>query len=499
MAQAVVRKTRVRVRPAGTTPVRYRYRAYPNSEQEQTLARLFGCVRVVFNDYIHSRTTAYQAGLKAPTHGELSAGLTAAKRTPEREWLAEMPAVALQQAQRDADQAYRNFFSSIAGTRRGRRVGAPKYRSKKDNRHTARFPTSASTVLVRRVGKNRGRLTLTGIPGELTLAWSRDLPSAASSVTVIREADGRHYVSFVVDRAAQEQLPATGRVVGIDLGLTDLATIIDEDDQSRKVDAARLFRKAEAKLAAVQKESARRKARADRASARAKTAGSEAPVVDPQQRRGGSSVREAAARRKVANLHRGVREARLDAHHKLARQLVRENQVIVLETLGITGLARTRMAKSVHDAGWGILTRLIEEKAAASGRTVIRVPRNFPSTRMCSAPGCTFVWGEALSLDVREWDCPDCGATHDRDVNAAANLRNYYLSPQDDVETINGRRDNDPGTANPRGDQATVNDTANQTYSATAAQGKESPGFSPRDDVKAFTSIDRPDSERIIA
>jgi putative transposase len=133
----------------------------------------------------------------------------------------------------------------------------------------------------------------------------------------------------------------------------------------------------------------------------------------------------------------------------------------VLETLSITGMARTKLAKSVHDAGWGTLIRLIEEKAARFGRTVVRADRSFPSTRQCSTFGCEYVWPGSVPLDVREWVCPGCGAAHDRDVNAAINLRNLVAGGQ--PETQNGRRDNDLGAAKPCGEKATVEDTTNQT------------------------------------
>jgi putative transposase len=444
-----------RVRPAGTEPARFRYRAYPTAEQELMLSNLFGCTRVAFNDFIFARETAYAAGEKTPTYPELSRALTASKLTPERAWLAAVPAVALQQATRDADAAYKAFFSSIDGTRKGRRMGAPRFRRRKDNRQTARFPESSSKIALRRVSGTRAKLTLTGVPGELVLAWSRDLPSKPSSVTVIREADGRHYVSFVIDRPKPDPMPANGRVVGIDLGLSTLATIVDGDGAVEKVDSARHYRKAEAALARAQRAAALRKSRAAAAAKRAIAAGTKV-VIDPGNRRRGESARAVTRRLRVASLHRTVRESRLDGHHKLARRLICENQTVVLETLSITGMARTKLAKSVHDAGWGTLIRLIEEKASRFGRTIVRADRSFPSTRQCSTPGCSYTWPGAVPLDVREWVCPDCGVTHDRDVNAAINLRNLVAGGQ--PETENGRGDNDPGAAKPRGERATVDE-----------------------------------------
>ncbi|TJY71402.1 transposase [Arthrobacter sp. CAU 1506] len=368
---------------------RYRYRVYPTPDQEQCLARVFGCVRVVFNDAVAARNRARETGDVYSGRAELSAALTAAKRTPERAWLTEVSSVALQQSLADAEAAYRNFFDSLKGRRKGRKVQAPRFKSRRNATQSARFTRNAGFGL-RKVGRDQGMLRLPKV-GEVKTALSRDLPAAPSSVTIIREADGRYYASFVVDVAAMPRRTPKHATAGIDLGLEHLAVIAYNDGTSEKVQNPRHLKKKLAKLATAQRELARRQK--------------------------GSTNRE-KSRRKVAVLHRKVRETRLDHHHKLARRIVDENQVIGTETLGITGLARTRLAKSVYDAGWGMLIRLIEEKAAEAGRTLVKAERSFPSTRLCSACGTI---GEAQPLHVRAWTCR-CGALNDRDINAAVNL-----------------------------------------------------------------------------
>lgn len=380
---------------------RYRYRAYPTPDQEQSLARLYGCVRVVFNDVIAARNKARTEGAPYPKTAELSLALTRSKSTPEREWLTEVSSIPLQQALADADRAYRNFFDSITGRRKGRKAGAPRFKSRKDRRQAARF-TRASRFQVRQTTHGVGFVRLAKI-GDLRFALSRELPAEPSSVTVIREADGRYYVSFVMD-APNRPAPAPVRhAAGIDLGLNHLAVISYDDGTAEKIPNPRHLRKQLRKLATAQKELARRKK--------------------------GSANRE-KTRARVAALHRKVRDTRSDHHHKLARRIVDENQVIGAETLGITALARTRLAKSVHDAGWGLLIRLIQEKAIEADRTLVLAPRSFPSTRLCSACGTI---GEAKPLSVRSWACP-CGAVHDRDINAAINLRNVAAGH---AETVN--------------------------------------------------------------
>jgi putative transposase len=359
--------------------VRYRFRAYPTAGQAQTLARAFGCARVVYNDCLRLRQDAHAAGEKPSDSDVQRRVVTLAKQTPEREWLGEVASVALVQACQDARRAYRNWFDSLSGRRKGR-VGAPRFRSRKDNRQSIRLTRNGFAL------RDNGRVYVAKV-GDLRVAWSRPLPSVPSSCTVIREADGRYYVSFVVERA-EHLLPPVEREVGVDLGLNRLAVTSDGEI----VDNPRHLRSAQ-----------RRLGRAQRALAR---------------KQKGSANRRKAVRR-VAVQHRRVRETRLDHHHKLALQLVRDNQVVHLESLSVAGLARTKLARSIHDAGWSILVRLIEEKAAHYGRAVVKVGRGFASSQLCSSCGHS---DGPKPLSVRSWTCPACGVLHDRDFNAARNV-----------------------------------------------------------------------------
>ena len=173
--------------------LRYNYRLYPAPGQRQALARAFGCARVVFNDALAARQDAHAAGQPYLTDGELSARLTAAKTSPERAWLGEVSAVVLQQALADLNAAYRNFFASVAGKRKGPRVAPPRFRSRKDRWQSIRFTRNARFAVT-----TGGKLRLPKI-GDIAVRWSRDLPSAPSSVTVIKDAAGRYFASFVVE------------------------------------------------------------------------------------------------------------------------------------------------------------------------------------------------------------------------------------------------------------------------------------------------------------
>ena len=360
--------------------LRYAYRLNPTPGQRQALARAFGCARVVFNDAVAARRAARQAGQPFPTDAALSTALTAAKRTPERAWLAEVSAVVLQQALADANTAYRNFFASVRGARKGRRLGAPRFRSKRDRAQSIRFTKAARFRIT-----DARRLRLPGI-GDVPVRWSRALPGEASSVTVTVDATGRYHASFVVD-VPHAPLPPTGREIGIDLGLTHFAVLSD----GQKVDNPRISRKAAAKLRRAQQELARRQ-------------------------KGSANRRKSV--RKVARCHARVTDTRRDWLHKLSTTIVQENQLIAVEDLAVSGLARTRLARSVNDAGWSRFVRMLAYKAARHGRTLVKVDRWLPSTRTCSACGAI---GEVKPLHVREWTCV-CGAHHDRDRNAAINI-----------------------------------------------------------------------------
>ena len=361
--------------------LRYNFRLYPAPGQRSALAKAFGCARVVFNDGLRARQDAHAAGLPYVTDAEMSARLTAAKSTPERAWLGEVSSVVLQQSLADLNTAYRNFFASAKGKRKGRKVAPPRFRSRKDRRQAIRFTANARFKIL-----PGGELRLPKI-GDVPVRWSRDLPSAPSSVTVIMDAAGRYFASFVVE-AGEDPLPGLAADVGIDLGLTHFAVMSD----GRKVASPKFLRRAERNLRKAQKALSRKVK--------------------------GSSNRD-KARIKVARQHAKVADSRRDWQHKLSTEIIRDNQAVYVEDLCVAGLGRTRLAKSVHDAGWSAFTSMLEYKARRHGRTFIRTGRWEPTSQVCSACG---VKDGPKPLSVREWTCAACGVTHDRDVNAARNI-----------------------------------------------------------------------------
>ena len=221
----------------------------------------------------------------------------------------------------------------------------------------------------------------------MQVRWSRPLPAAPSSVTVIRDAAGRYFASFVVE-VTGKPLPQAGVECGIDLGLGHFAVL----DNGVKVAAPRLLRCAEKKLKKAQKSLSRKEK--------------------------GSRNRD-KARVKVARAHAHVADARRDFHHKLSTAIIRENQAVTVEDLAVRGLARTRLAKSVYDAGWSAFVGMLEYKAKLHGREFRKVGRFEPTSQVCSVCG---VKDGPKPLAVREWTCQECGTCHDRDVNAAKNI-----------------------------------------------------------------------------
>ena len=361
--------------------LRYNYRLDPCPRHRAAFAKAFGCARVVFNDALRAREAAHQAGERYVTDAELSARLTAAKKTPERAWLGEVSAVVLQQALADLNAAYRNYFASLNGERKGPKVQLPRFRSRKDTRQAIRFTANARFRLL-----PNERLRLPKI-GDVPVRWSRPLPSEPSSVTVIKDSAGRYFASFVV-QIRPPALPAVQPVMGIDLGLTHFAVLSD----GQKISAPRFLRSAEKNL--------------------------QRRLRDLSRTQKDSRNRD-KARVKVARAHARIADARRDFHHQLSTMLIRDNQAVAVEDLAVKALGRTRLAKSVHDAGWASFVAMLEYKARLYGRTFIKIGRFSPTSQTCSRCGLK---GGPKPLHVRAWQCGACGARLDRDINAAVNV-----------------------------------------------------------------------------
>ena len=340
------------------------------------LHRTFGCVRLVWNRTLAWRHQQYHAEKAGTSFTQANAYLTAMKATDQLAWLNEVSSVPLQQAIRHQQVAYTAFFAGRARYPRKSRQG----------RQPAEYTRSGFRW-------RDGALSLAKTDTPLVFTWSwPDVDPASinpTTVTVSRDPCGRWYVSFAVDVPDPEQFPATGRVVGVDLGVKDFAVT---SDGQRIANPRHLERRAR-NLARYQRRMARRQ-------------------------RG--SANRAKTRAKAARAHRKVRAARTDFLHKASTRLVRGHDVIVIEDLAVKNMVRNRkLAKAVSDCGWSTFRAMIEYKAARYGRHVIVADRWYPSSKTCSACGHLLA---TLNLDTRHWTCPSCGTRHDRDINAAKNI-----------------------------------------------------------------------------
>jgi putative transposase len=355
----------------------YKCRAYPDLEQANVLNRTFGCVRVVWNRTLAWRHARYHGEQARTNFTQANAYLTAMKATEELGWLNEVSSVPLQQAIRHQQTAFGNF---LAG-----RARYPRYKSR-NGRQSAEYTRSGFRY-------REGRLLLAKMSTPLAFTWSwPDIDPTSidpTTVTVSRDPCGRWYVSFAVDVADPAQFPATGAVVGVDLGVKDFAVTSDGE----KIPNPRKLARRERNLARYQ----RRLARCQRGSAN-----------------------RAKARAKVSRAHRKVRASRADFLHRTSARLVRNHDVIVIEDLNVKGMVRNRsLAKAISDCGWGEFRRQLEYKTATAGRYLIVIDRWYPSSKTCSNCGHLLA---SLSLSTRTWQCPSCGTRHDRDVNAAKNI-----------------------------------------------------------------------------
>ncbi|MFI5878871.1 RNA-guided endonuclease InsQ/TnpB family protein [Streptomyces sp. NPDC051554] len=353
----------------------FKYRFYPTDEQAAELSRTFGCVRLVYNKALEERTRAWYGEQRRVSYVQSSAALTEWKKTEEFAFLTEVSSVPLQQALRHLQTAFGSFFAQ--------RAKYPRFKSRKKSRASAEYTRSAFTW-------HEGRLTLAKMSGPLDIRWSRPLPegSEPTTVTVSRDSAGRWFVSLLCDDRITPA-PATKNAVGIDAGITSLVTL----STGEKVTNPRHERRDRARLAKAQRE---------------------------LSRKAKGSANGEKARRKVARVHARIADRRRDHLHKLTTRLVRENQTVVIEDLTVRNLLKNHtLARAISDASWTELRSMLEYKCAWYGRELVLIDRWFPSSKLCGACGTV---AAKMPLNVRAWTC-DCGAVHDRDINAARNIK----------------------------------------------------------------------------
>lgn len=352
----------------------YKYRMYPTAEQAQMLARTFGCCRYVYNWALRERTDAYyQKGERLYYEGT-AIRLTQLKQQDDHAWLNEASSVPLQQALRHLDSAFRNFFEG--------RTKYPTFKKK----HGEQAATYASTAF-----KWDGtHLILAKMETPLDIHWSRSLPEECkpTTVTVTKDTAGRYFVSILVEEEITP-LPAVSKQIGLDLGLKSMVVTSAGHTSGNP----KFFAKDERKLARAQR------------------------TLSKKQK---GSKNRAKARWRVAKIHARISDRRGDYQHKLSTKLIRENQVICVESLQVKNLVQNHcLAKAISDVGWGEFVRQLAYKAAWYGRTLVKIDKWYPSSKRCCA--CGYVL-DSLPLEIRTWTCPECHTFHDRDQNAAKNV-----------------------------------------------------------------------------
>lgn len=364
---------------------RYQYRIYPTAQQRKLLAQVFGCVRVVFNDAL----ALCKRSEKLPKNSELQKiCITQAKKTQERQWLSEVSNIPLQQSVADLGVAYKNFFDSLSGKRKGKRVGYPKFK-KKHNQQSARFRKGGFSI--------KGNKVYLAKIGLLKTKWSRELPSEPSSVTVIKDRANRYFLSFVVD-VKPEIITASNESVGIDLGISIFAAL----SSNEKVYAPD-YSKLERKIRRTKRILSRRKK--------------------------GSKRRE-LTRIKLAKLTSKLARVRKDFLDKLSTRLIKENQIISLEDLNISGMLKNRkLARAISQQGWSMFRTMCEAKANKYCRDVRIISRWQPTSQICA--DCGYKWGK-LDLSIREIVCLGCGKTQCRDSNASRSIDRIGLGHSHD-------------------------------------------------------------------
>ncbi|TYQ30731.1 IS200/IS605 family element RNA-guided endonuclease TnpB [Pseudanabaena sp. UWO310] len=353
----------------------YKYRIYPTSEQETLLAKSFGCARWFWNYALNLCQETYKTTGKGLTRGYIQGLLPALKK--EYEWLTEPYSQCLQVVALNLSTAYKNFFD--------KRAMLPKFKSK-HGRQSISYPQN-----VKFDGDN---INLPKI-GLVQCQRHRDFEGDIKTVTVSRNPDGKHFVSVLVDDGkANPELIPVDKAIGIDVGLTHFAITSD----GSKFDNPRFFIKHQRNLKCKQQKLSKKKK--------------------------GSQNRK-KARLAVAKVHSKIARCREDFLHKLSRKIVNENQVIAVENLNIKGMVKTHnLAKAISDVGWGMFCTMLKYKSESEGKQYIEIDRWFPSSKTCHV---CLNRVENLALDIRAWTCKHCGTHHDRDVNAAINIRNEAL------------------------------------------------------------------------
>ena len=359
----------------------YKFRIYPNKEQENLIQRTFGCSRFVYNHFLARRKEVYEQEGKTLNYYDCYHEMMTLKKSLD--WLQEIDSYALETSIRDLDCAYQNFFRRV---KQGEKPGYPRFKSKREHRqaYRTRNHSKRSTVRI------EGRYIRLPKLGSIKCRFSREVKGRILSATVSQNPSGKYFVALCCTDVDIEPLPSTGAVVGLDMGIKSYAISSDGVEYPNH----KYLAKSEKQLARLQRQLSR------------KTKGSN---------------RYEKQRIKVSRLHEHIASQRNDTLHKLSTDIVRQYDVICIEDLAPKNMVRNHaLAKSISDASWGEFRRQLEYKANWYGKQIVTIDRFYPSSQLCSS--CGSQWSGTKDLSVREWTCPVCGVVQDRDHNAAINI-----------------------------------------------------------------------------
>ncbi|MBW9146989.1 IS200/IS605 family element transposase accessory protein TnpB [Clostridium sp. CM027] len=361
----------------------YKFRLYPNNEQQVYLAKTFGCTRFVYNQILAERKLIYEQYKDNKEELKKQKLPTPAKYKKEFEWLKEVDSLALANAQMNLQRAYANFF-------RDNSIGFPKFKSKRNNNkaYTTNNQISKSipngTVFIK-----DNKIKIPKLKSMINIKQHREFTGLIKSCTVSQVSSGKYFISILVD-AENIQLSKIDTKIGIDLGIKEFAITSD----GNLFHNPKHLKKSEKRLAELQKNLSRKQK--------------------------GSNNR-IKSRLKVAKIHEKIANQRKDFLHKVSTQLINENQVIVIEDLKVSNMIKNhKLAKSIADVSWFEFRRMLEYKAEWYGREIIIAPVRYASSQLCSK--CGNKSSQTKDLSCRTYICPVCGMIMDRDINASKNL-----------------------------------------------------------------------------
>ena len=372
---------RIRNKGENTIDMAYKGVLYPNANQRTLIAKTLGCCRFVFNRFLNERKTVYKNTGKSLSYVDQCKELPKMKLNPDTIWLNEVDSTALQNTVRNLEDSFDNYF---LGLEKGRKVEYPKFKRKHD--YTQSYRSTFVNNNIRFADANHIQLPKLGL---VKCKFPMKVEGVIKNATVTRESDGTYSVSLMCEVPKPEIPEKTGKAVGIDLGIKTLAVTSD----GKEYDNPRTFSRNRKKLAREQRKLSRKT-------------------------KGGKNY--AKQRKKVAKVHKKIRNQRLDASHKMTRELVNQYDVICIENLNVSGMKRSKLAREISDASWGEIRRQLNYKSEWAGKKLITIDKWYPSSQTCSE--CGFINREVKDLKIRQWKCPNCGTWHDRDANAAKNI-----------------------------------------------------------------------------